>query len=541
MKLSEMQKQLKQCVNCNNNVLNISVVTNVILDPYFSLYINKVFSEIDTAVEQLLISYDEYLTEENLHKLIKADYIVICLDFNCLYPNIMNDRLLNKLNAKIILQDTISKLNYLYSYIKKQTKSPVLWLGFEDYAYPHKYIIGNIPINDNLIDCINNELYSLLKNNDIYVDFKKMIANIGINNAFNPKGKYRWNMPYSQLLIAEICNEIYKQHLIHNGISKKCIVLDCDNVLWGGVLSEDGIERVSLGASGLGSPFQDFQCFLLTLYYHGVILTICSKNDRLDVLSMFKEHSEMILKEEHIACFQVNWDNKLDNIKKIAEKLNISLNSMVFIDDSDFEIQSVKSMLPEVTAIKYDRDNIYEQLSVFNLRDDVDMEKTKKRNDTYKTDEQRTLLKAVCQSFEEYITSLEMKIDIHQTLPIELSRVAELTQRTNKCTNGQKYTVDQLREMISKQQYMLYSVFVMDKFSDMGLVGVFGIDCTSLDLFSLYCRALGRNIEHKMIEEILKYPVTDFVFSRTSNNGILYDMLKDKIMDKRQCVVRQEE
>ena len=140
--------------------------------------------------------------------------------------------------------------------------------------------------------------------------------------------------------------EIQKQYFIEQGITKKCLVLDCDNVLWGGILSEDGIENIKLGGSGFGRTYQDFQRFVLSLYYHGVILAVCSKNDLPDVMNMFHEHSEMILKEEHIACFQVNWENKPDNIRRIAETLNIGLDSMVFLDDSPVEIEAVKSILP---------------------------------------------------------------------------------------------------------------------------------------------------------------------------------------------------
>ena len=122
-------------------------------------------------------------------------------------------------------------------------------------------------------------------------------------------------------------------------------------MLWGGILSEDRIENIKLGGNGWGRIYQDFQRFVLSLYYHGVILAICSKNDLPDVLRMFHEHSEMIMREEYIACFQVNWEDKPSNIQKIAEKLNIGLDSMVFVDDSPVEIEAVKAILPKVTTI----------------------------------------------------------------------------------------------------------------------------------------------------------------------------------------------
>ncbi|WP_270564191.1 HAD-IIIC family phosphatase [Clostridium beijerinckii] len=531
MKLSEIQKQM----NSNsilNEQLNIIVISNITFEPYLNLIIKNIFSQDGIYLDIAFINYDEYKSSESLDKITKTDYIVIYLDFDYLFPDATNNLLANKLTTNELIENTKIKSQELYDYLKELTQSPIFWFGFEDYCYQYNQFKGSIPFNDNLIDRINNELYKLLENKDIYIDFKRLIANVGIKNAYDNKGKYRWNSHYTQETIIQMCNELYKQHLIQNGISKKCIVLDCDNVLWGGVLSEDGIENISLGSHGVGRSFQDFQRYLLTLYYHGVILTVCSKNDLSDVKNMFKEHSEMILKEEHIASFKVNWNNKSENIKSISETLNIGLDSMVFIDDSDFEIQSVKAVLPEVTTIRYNRTTIYEELLCFNLKKYMDINKIKQRNDTYKTSGQREVLKSECKSFEEYLEALEMKIDIHKALPIEVNRIAELTQRTNKCTNGKRYTVNKLKEQLGKNEYTLYSVSVLDKFSDLGIIGAIGINSGTLDLFSLSCRALGRNIEDKMIETILKENICNFIFSPTGKNDELRLKLETNIKKK---------
>lgn len=227
---------------------------------------------------------------------------------------------------------------------------------------------------------------------DIFIDFKWLIANVGIDKAYDIKSKYRWNSPYSKELVSVIANEIYKQYLIITGNTKKCLVLDCDNVLWGGVLSEDGIAGIRIRESGLGRTFQDFQRYLLDLYYHGVILAVSSKNDSVDVLCVFREHTGMILKEEHIACFRCNWDNKPDNIRAISEILNIGIDSIVFVDDSTYEIESVKALLPKVTTGLYNRDTIYDELSCFNLKRDVDPQVVRERTNTYKTNTWRSEL-----------------------------------------------------------------------------------------------------------------------------------------------------
>lgn len=277
-----------------------------------------------------------------------------------------------------------------------------------------------------------------------------------------------------------------------------------------------------------GSAYQDFQRYLLFLYNHGVILTVCSKNDISDVMRMFREHREMVLKEEHIACFQVNWDNKADNIRKIADTLNISLDSMVFIDDSDFEIQLINHLLSEITVIKYKHDIIYNELLHFNLKSDVDVEKINQRNHTYKTDEQRHKLKEKNKSFNDYLKALDMKVDIHPILPIEYARVTELTQRTNKCTNGKRYTVENIKERTASINVMLYSVSVADRFSNLGLIGAIEVENNTLTLFSLSCRALGREIERTMLGFILNnYQIEKVEFKLTGKNEIIRILLAE--------------
>ena len=502
----------------NLSKINIAVVSNITLEPFFSVHIKDAFIKDVLNVNFEFISYSEYLSEEYSEKIINADQIVVWLNIDCFYPNLINDLTCGKVSADDIEQDIQNKFIELNAFLKQKSRAPILWMGVEDYCYySYTYPLGYSLVNRGLIDRINITLNEIIQENDTCVDLKSVIAKLGIERVFDNKSKHRWNTPYSRDLLQAVASEAHKQYLIRNGITKKCVVLDCDNVLWGGILSEDGIEGIQLGSSGLGLPYQDFGRFILNLYYHGVIIAICSKNDKSDVLRVFREHDEMILREEHIACFCVNWDNKADNIKVIAETLNIGLDSMVFIDDSDFEVQAVKALLPEVTAVKYERDNVYKQLSCFNLKSNIDVEKVQRRNLTYQTNESRRNLKTEASSFEEYLNALEMKVDIHEALPVELSRIAELTQRTNKCTNGRRYTVQQIKDKLSNG-YELYSVSLSDKFSDLGIVGAIGIDGNTLDLFSLSCRAMGRNVEEVMISFIRDKNIKKSYYNLTAQN-----------------------
>ena len=305
----------------------------------------------------------EYQTQ-----LASTDLVVVWLSIEALLPGQFYSL------AEQDADGIIALCKKLHANLTSVSHVKILWLLFEDYGIPLSVAVGHVC--HDFADKLNLKLRDALGDQALFIDLKHFIAEVGILNAYDAKSKYRWNAPYSKTLVEAAVKEIHKQYLIEKGDTKKCLVLDCDNVLWGGILSEDGMENLKLGGSGLGHVYQDFQRFVLSLYHHGVILAVCSKNDLSDILTMFRKHSEMILREEHIACFEANWEDKPGNIKKIAEKLNISLDSMVFADDSPIEIEAVRAMLPEVTPILFKRNMDYEQFSCFNLKRDVSIADT---------------------------------------------------------------------------------------------------------------------------------------------------------------------
>lgn len=488
--------------------VHIAILSNIILEPHFVPMVKQYLGE-NTVVFPIPVG--EYTDSEYTKKLASADMVVVWINLESLFPELFYGE------AEQSLEEVVEFCKKVYVDLISVSYTKILWFSFEDYMKSSFVAVGHI--YHNFVDKLNLILSDTFHDQVSFINLKHLIAEVGISNAYDSRGKYRWNAPYSKILIEAVATEIQKQYLIEKGITKKCLVLDCDNVLWGGILSEDGIENIKLSGSGLGRKYQDFQRLVLSLYYHGAILAVCSKNDLSDVMTMFREHSEMILKEEHIACFQVNWNSKTDNIMKIADALNIGLDSMVFIDDTDFEIEAIKQLLPDVTAVKYESDIIYSRLTCFNLKNDVNIEKIRERNNTYKTNKQRVELRDSSESFEDYLHALDMKVDIHPAVPIEYARISELTQRTNKCTNGKRYAVTEIKKHVVSDSVNLYSVYISDRFSDLGLVGAIEVDSGALTLFSLSCRALGREIERKMTEAILdKHKVEKIEFKPTGKN-----------------------
>lgn len=513
----------------DKSLFELTMVSNLSVEPFLVSSVNRIFEQNGIRIRIATVNYDEYCSTESLQRFAESDFIVILLNFENAYPGLLDGD--STTDASTIVDFELEKARHIRKAVSENSNASVasvLWFGYEDLQWNSSVVFGSQYALNGLIDKINTRIREELDSEFVFIDTKRLIASVGVSNAYSHKNKYRWNYPYSQLLSEKIGLEIYKQYLITQGVSKKCIVLDCDNVLWGGILSEDGFENIKLSSSGLGKPFQDFQRFLLMLHNHGVILTVCSKNDEADVLRVFSEHSDMVLREEHIACFRVNWNTKAENIKDVAATLNIGLDSMVFIDDSDFEIGAIRSVLPEVTAVQYKRDSVYEALSCFNLKRDADAASVKQRHDAYKTDEYRRELKKHCQTFDEYLASLEMKVDIHEAIPIEYARISELTQRTNRMTNGIRYTVEELKAYVTKTEFKLYSVRVSDRFSDLGIVGAIAIEGDELQLFSLSCRALGRNIEMTMLDGIKeRHKITRYRFRNTNKNGEIRTILNE--------------
>lgn len=506
------------------SLFELTVVSNLPIESFLVPSVNRIFEQNGIRIRIATVNYDEYCSTKSLQRFAESDFIVILLNFENTYPGLLDEDSLTEVSA--IVESELEKACRFLEAVSKNSNASVLWFGYEDLQWNSSFVFGSQYALSGLVDKINNQVREEFDSEIVFIDTKRLIASVGVSNAYSHKNKYRWNYPYSQLLSEKIGLEIYKQHLITHGVSKKCIVLDCDNVLWGGILSEDGFENIKLSSSGLGKPYQDFQRYLLMLHHHGVILTVCSKNDESDVLKVFREHSDMVLREEHIACFRVNWNTKAKNLRDIAATLNAGLDSMVFIDDSDFEIGAIRSVLPEVTAVQFKRDSIYEALSCFNLKRDIDVAAVKQRHDVYKTDEYRRELKKHCQTFDEYLASLDMKVDIHEATPIEYARISELTQRTNRMTNGTRYTVEELKAHVTKPEFKLYSIRASDRFSDLGIVGAMAVENDELQLFSLSCRALGRKIETTMLDMIKdKHKITRYRFSNTNKNGEMKSIL----------------
>ena len=505
------------------NDINVLVISNILcMECDYNAQKRIGVLEQDTIVFDF-IRFEEYFEKEIDYNGI--DMAVIWINYESLFPDALISFLSNKDEFERKTSIICDLLKKLYVDVKRRCKGLVFFVGLEDYYIKITQIVGEIPLLGASIDRINLFVMDLLSREDYFVDLKKIISKIGLNNSYNEIWKYRWNATYSQALYFEVWKTIYGRFcsLYRNRI--KCIIVDCDNVLWGGILAEDGIESIVLGTDD-GRKFQDFQRYILALHYLGVSVCVCSKNNEEEVRRVFREHGGMVLKEDNIESFQVNWDSKVNGIKKLEKLLNIGLESMIFIDDSEHEINEVKALLPAVSCVLFDAKTIYKNLS-FCLNSFVDSFNVKKRHEFYKTNVSRKFVEENCGSPEEYFDKLNTTVIFSVANKNESGRVVELLNRVNKRTIGSRLTCKDLDTVFEKHSFCHFTVYVNDMFSNLGIVGYICIYADVLISFALSCRAMGMGIERKMIDFAKTKGARRFVFIRTGKNDELFKLIEE--------------
>jgi FkbH-like protein len=287
------------------------------------------------------------------------------------------------------------------------------------------------------------------------------------------------------------------------GSAKKCIVLDLDNTLWGGVIGDDGLDGIRLGNGADGEAFAAFQEYLRDLNKRGIILAVCSKNEEDNAKEPFLNHPDMRLKMDNIAVFRANWKNKADNIHDIADTLNIGLDSMVFLDDNPVERELVRSMLPmvmvpELTDDPADYITILDRLCAFETVSFSEEDKIRAR--MYKDNAQRKELQNNFSDISEYLKSLDMEATEGVVDDFHIKRMSQLINKSNQFhLTGTRYTVSELEGLNADSNCVVRYFNLKDRFGDNGLISVIVMKCDGetllIDTWVMSCRVLSRGME----------------------------------------------
>ena len=357
---------------------------------------------------------------------------------------------------------------------------------------------------------------SELEKRDIPIlDLAELVVETGRERFYSPKIWYFGSLPFSrqgELLLAQ---EIMRVEKILRGARKKCLVLDLDNTLWGGVVSEDGIEGISLASFGMGAPYRDVQRVAKALSQQGILLAIASKNNREDALRPLREHPHMLLREEDFVKIKADWNPKPSNIEAIAQELGIGLDSLVFIDDNPVEREAVKLALPEVAVPDFPDGNT-PQLPAFMKQvaqtyftalrlGEEDLRKT----EMYRVEAKREAAREAHLSLDDYLASLEMKLNFYRLGPDaeEIPRAAQLTQKTNQFNvTARRYTEAEVAAMTHDGRFRVWMAELRDRFGDYGRIclviarlNVPEADEATIDTFLMSCRVMGRQVEDAVL------------------------------------------
>ncbi len=290
---------------------------------------------------------------------------------------------------------------------------------------------------------------------------------------------------------------------------KKCLVLDLDNTLWGGILGEDGPDGIKIGGDYPGKAFLYFQKGLFELGKNGVVLAVCSKNNEQDVMDLWEKNPFLVLRKEHFAAYRINWQDKATNIKELAEELNLGLDSFVFIDDNPTERELIKQLLPMVAVPEFP-DQPYE-LPIFfkKLVEDyfkvyAITEEDKKKTAQYKANAQRSSFQKSFADFGDFLKSLDIHLTIASANEYNIPRIAQMTQKTNQFNlTTKRYTDADIKTMLEKGG-QVYCLSVADRFGDSGITGCIIVNGDEIDSFLLSCRILGKGIETAFIKKVFQ-------------------------------------
>ena len=361
---------------------------------------------------------------------------------------------------------------------------------------------------------INTKLFQWNKSGKIFTyDFNEFVRKFGENNIFNYKQFFSGDIKISTEYIPRFVNELMGYIYAVTGTSKKCIVLDLDNTLWGGVIGEDGFDNIKLGDNPIGRSFVEFQKRLLALNQRGIILAINSKNNFDDAIKVIRKHPNMILKEDNFACVKINWDDKVSNLQKIAEELNIGLDSMIFFDDDPINQEYVRESLHEVLVVDLPKDSSqYPQIITEMKEFDVlkITEEDTKRSDMYLGQKNRKAFENKIGNFNEFLKHMNIEVHIKKANSFLIPRISQLTLKTNQFNlTTRRYQEEEVSKFSTSDDKIVECVQVSDKFGDNGITGTYIVEKKNdeewiIDTFLLSCRIIGRGVEDSMMNQIIE-------------------------------------
>jgi FkbH-like protein len=443
------------------------------------------------------------------------EYIVLCSSAEKLWDRFSETQPETRIN---FAARTLSELRNRWETVARNCQAKIIQLNFleiNDAVFGH--FAAKVPASFSCqVKRLNLELMNLAQEHKhVFVADVAGLSNwVGYANSHDPRLYATSKVAFALDFLPAVAKAVVDIVRAVEGNVKKCLILDLDNTLWGGVVGDDGMENIQIGDLGMGHAFDALQRWARELKHRGVILAVCSKNDEEVAKRPFRDHPDMTLRLNDIAVFVANWDNKIDNLKHIQATLNLGFDSFVFLDDNPFERNLVRELLPAVAVPELPEDpamyvpylrslNLFETASF----SEEDLQRTRH----YQQEAARTDFQNAFTSIDDYLKSLEMVSSVKAFDEFTLPRVAQLTQRSNQFNlRTARYTEADIARMRRSDQFITLSFQLNDKFGDHGLIGLVILskiagEVAFIDTWIMSCRVLKRGMEEFIVNQMVKH------------------------------------
>ena len=471
------------------------------------------------ALEVVQPSYDqvaqEALTPDSKVNSSKPDAVLFALDYRALPLRLS---LGDAEASSATVQGVIGYLQALSNGIKANSNAVCI---FQTFAPPVETLFGSLDrvlpgTLRSLIDGINRELAEfVVGSGDVLFDVAGLAETVGLADWHD---RQLWNMAkfsFSDQFIPLYADHVARSVAAIRGKSRKVLILDLDNTVWGGVIGDDGLEGIQIAqGDARGEAHLAMQRMALDLRQRGIVLAVCSKNTDEVAREPFEKHPEMLLKLEHIAVFQANWNDKATNIQAIAEELSLGLDAMVFLDDNPVERGLVRKLLPQVAVPELPEEPAYyaRTLAAAGYFEAIAFAtEDLKRADLYQDNAKRANLQKQVGGVDAYLASLDMTITFQPFDATGRARIVQLINKSNQFNlTTRRYTDPEVAEAENDPAVFTLQVRLADIFGDNGMISV--VICRpdeagvwEIDTWLMSCRVLGRKVEYMVLREILEH------------------------------------
>lgn len=437
----------------------------------------------------------------------EPDVVMLCPDYRAAGVTVSTE------SPEQALQENVQRWQLVWDAIRRQSRASIIQLGFAIPAFDEfGHLGGGIPGSKaQLFRNLNLELAGEARKRDIgFVDTDAIAAQFGKAAWFDDRNWYWAKIALSSRALPILARQCAAVLAARAGLSRRCLVLDLDNTLWGGVIGDDGLNGIRLGSGPDGEAYQEFQRRIKALAERGVILAVCSKNEPAIAREPFLQHPEMVLHLDDFAVFEASWESKSVAIQRVAQLLNIGLSSLTFVDDNPYEREQVRAALPDVDILNLPDDPAgyaaalaaypYLELPSFTAED-------RDRGRQYRARSAARELKDEAASLADYQSRLNMVATISPVNQINLDRVVQLINKTNQFNlTTRRRNREEVIQLLAREDVDIFLARLRDCFADHGLVVVaIGIQVESsleIDTLLMSCRVIGRDLERVVIDEL---------------------------------------